>query len=193
LAEEAFALHENHPAWAEADRRNAFRALSAVLTDLGDQVALEALHRKNLDASRAKVPADESRLAWALGWLIHTLLVAEKFTEAEPLARECLTIHEKQTPDDWVTFDAQSMLGGSLLGQKKYAEAEALLLPAYDGLKKREQKIPFDDKVRRKEALQRIVQLYEATGRPDKAAESNRELTEHNKAEAEKKNGPPKR
>lgn len=178
MAEEAFALHENHPAWAEADRRNAFRALSAVLTDLGDEVALEALHRKNLDTSRAKVPADDTRLAWALGWLIHTLLDAEKFTEAEPLARECLTIREKQTPDDWATFDVQSMLGGSLLGQKKYAEAEALLLPAYEGLKKREQKIPFDDKVRRNEALQRIVQLYEATGRSEKAAESNRELIE---------------
>jgi len=34
------------------------------------------------------------------------------------------------------------MLGGSLLGQKKYAEAEPLLLSGYEGMKQREVKIP---------------------------------------------------
>jgi eukaryotic-like serine/threonine-protein kinase len=45
-----------------------------------------------------------------------TLLEEGKFAEAEPLARECLALRETMIPDDWRTFNARSMLGGSLLG-----------------------------------------------------------------------------
>jgi Flp pilus assembly protein TadD len=63
------------------------------------------------------------------------------------------------------------MLGGSLLGQGKLAEAEPLLLSGYEGMKKREPKIPTNATVRLVEASERIVRLYEATGRPEQAAE----------------------
>jgi eukaryotic-like serine/threonine-protein kinase len=109
--------------------------------------------------------------------LIHTLLTAGRFTEAEPMARECLIIRAKQTPEDRSTFDVQSMLGGILLGQKKYVEAEPLLLSAYEGLKASEDKSSHE-KLRRKEAVQRIVQLYRVTGRPEKVAEWNKVLTD---------------
>jgi hypothetical protein len=42
----------------------------------------------------------------------------------------------------WLTFNTQSLLGGALLGQKKYAEAEPLLVKGYEGLKTREKTIP---------------------------------------------------
>ena len=107
---------------------------------------------------------------------ISALLADGKFAEAEPLARECLAIREKQIPDDWLTFNARSLLGGSLLGQKKYAEAEPLLLAGYEGMKQREDRIPAVGKPRLKETLQRLVQLYDATGRPDQAAEWKQKL-----------------
>ena len=47
-----------------------------------------------------------------------------KWTEAEPVLRECLAIREKNQPDEWSTFNTRSQLGGSLLGQGKHAEAE---------------------------------------------------------------------
>ena len=65
-----------------------------------------------------------------------------QLAEAEPLIREALTIREKTQPDAWTTFNTQSLLGGALLGQKKYAEAEPLLLKGYEGLKQRETTIP---------------------------------------------------
>ena len=34
----------------------------------------------------------------------------------------------RRSPRTWRTFNGQSMLGGMLLGQEKYAEAEPLLL-----------------------------------------------------------------
>ena len=44
-------------------------------------------------------------------------------------------------PDDWGTFYTRSMLGFSLLGQKKFVEAEPLLVSGYEGMKQREDKI----------------------------------------------------
>jgi len=40
---------------------------------------------------------------------------------------ECLAIRAKKEPDAWTTFNTKSLLGGALLGQKKYGAAEPLL------------------------------------------------------------------
>jgi eukaryotic-like serine/threonine-protein kinase len=61
------------------------------------------------------------------------------------------------------------------LGQQKYADAEPLLLAGYAGMKKREAKIPPQGKVRLSEAVERLVQLYEATGKKDEAAKWRQE------------------
>jgi hypothetical protein len=97
------------------------------------------------------------------------LLAQNKPTEAEAVLRPCLSIRQKMQPDEWGAFNVQSMLGGALLGQKKYTEAEPLLLQGYQGMKDREAKIPPQGKANLDEALQRLVQLYEATGDKDKA------------------------
>ena len=62
------------------------------------------------------------------------------------------------------------MLGGALLGQKRYAEAEPLLVSGYDGMKRLEATIPPQGRDRLTEALQRLVRLYEATNKPAEAA-----------------------
>ena len=51
-------------------------------------------------------------------------------------------IREKSQPDLWSTFNKQSLLSGALLGQKKYAEAEPLLLSGDEGMKQRAKTIP---------------------------------------------------
>ena len=68
------------------------------------------------------------------------------------------------------------MLGGALLGQKKYTAAEPLLLAGYEGLKQREKTIPPEGQVRIPEAIERLVQLHEATGNQDAAARWRKEL-----------------
>ena len=62
------------------------------------------------------------------------------------------------------------MLGGALLGQKKLAEAEPLLLDGYAGMKQREGTIPPQAGARIPEAIKRLVQLYEAKGNEPEAA-----------------------
>ena len=82
----------------------------------------------------------------------------------------------KMTANDChrLTESALSLLGGPGapgLGQKNYADAEPLLLAGYEGMKEREAKIPHEYKRRVTEALERLVQLYDAWGKPDQAAE----------------------
>jgi hypothetical protein len=66
-----------------------------------------------------------------------------------------------------LTFNTRSVLGGALLGQKKYAEAKPLLEAGYEGMKAREKTIPPEGKVRLTEALERLIELYTATNQPD--------------------------
>jgi hypothetical protein len=99
--------------------------------------------------------------------------------------RECLAIRRKLMPEHWLFFNTQSMLGGSLLGQHMYAEAEPLLLAGYEGMKTR-QAIP----IRLTEALERLAQLYEAWGQDDKAAEWRKKLDEANSARTTKPKEP---
>ena len=72
-------------------------------------------------------------------------------------------------PDHWRRYNALRLLGGALLGQKRYAAAEPLLLQGYEGMKQRSVNIPIEGKVRLTEALERLVQLYDSWGQKDKA------------------------
>src|SRR5262249_39827295 len=100
------------------------------------------------------------------------ILVKEgKWTEAESILRECLELRTKREPDDWTTSTTRSLLGASLLGQKKYAEAEPLLVSGYEGMRVREATIGSLGKVRLPDAGERIVELYESWGKPGKSTE----------------------
>ena len=65
---------------------------------------------------------------------------------------------------------------GALLGQKKYADAEPLLLGGYDGMKTREKTMPPQATMRVVQAGERIVQLYDAWDKGDKAKEWREKL-----------------
>jgi hypothetical protein len=79
------------------------------------------------------------------------------------------------------TFESQSQLGRSLAGQRKNAEAEAHLVQGYEEMKKTAQgsgnrharSVPVQ---RLSDALERLVQLYDAWGKPAEAAKWRAEL-----------------
>jgi tRNA A-37 threonylcarbamoyl transferase component Bud32 len=126
------------------------------------------LHEEAVERFKVKLGPDHPDTLLAITNLARADL-AGKPARAEPLLREILAIRERKTPDDWPTFATRSLLGGSLLGQRKYAEAEHLLLSGFEGLKAREARIPTRSKKRLAEAGARIVQLYDAWGKKDKA------------------------
>jgi tetratricopeptide (TPR) repeat protein len=167
------------------------RALKDYMTTLGPEHVSTVIGVNNL----ANAYRDAGRLADALPMLEdtlntmktrlgadhpHTLMSMTNLSRAyldvkpaaaESLLREFVAIRQKKNPDDWRTFETLSMLGDSLLRQKKYAEAEPILLKAHEGLKSRESKIPAPYKKRLTDAGSRIVALYEASGKPDLAAQ----------------------
>jgi tetratricopeptide (TPR) repeat protein len=128
-----------------------------------------ALAKEMLIDDRAALAAGSPQLAGMLAQAGLSLLKTKHWTEAEAILREALTIREASEPDAWTTFNTKSLLGGALLGQKKYAEAEPLLKAGYEGMKQRAEKIAPEAKVRLGEALDRLIELAEATGKAEDA------------------------
>jgi eukaryotic-like serine/threonine-protein kinase len=103
----------------------------------------------------------------------------QRYPEAESMLRECLAILKKQPTDSVMMFLAKSMLGGALLSQKRYAEAEPLLIEGYEGVKAHEaQMSPLSARFCVRQSGQRVVQLYQAWGKAEKAAEWRMNLRE---------------
>jgi non-specific serine/threonine protein kinase/serine/threonine-protein kinase len=153
-----------------ATTQSAMRILAILYTEQGRYAEAEGICREHLAAMRASWGAGHANTTDALARLGRVLLAQRKCAEAEQMLRECLTIREKDYPDAWETWSVRSLLGGALAGQQEYAEAEPLLLTGYEGQKQRADKIPAASKVRLTLALDRLVQLYEVTGKPDEAA-----------------------
>jgi tetratricopeptide (TPR) repeat protein len=94
-----------------------------------------------------------------------------KFAKSAPLAHEALEFYRNTQPNDWSRFRAESLLGASLAGQKKFAEAEPLLLEGYQGMVARKTRIPVPDWYHLARARDWIVQLYQAWGKPVQSAQ----------------------
>jgi serine/threonine protein kinase/tetratricopeptide (TPR) repeat protein len=145
--------------------------LAVAFEATGQLARAEPLFRGALQQARSQFGANDPRTAAAMAAVGRNLLMLEKWSDAEPVLRECLAIREKFQPDGWPTFNVRSMLGGSLLGQKKYDQAEPLLLSGYEGMKAREAQIAPPGRPRLPEAGERLVRLFEAWGKPQKASE----------------------
>ncbi len=119
---------------------------------------------------RGRATPDDPTFAGRVAAVSLDLLKHRQYPAAETYLRECLAIREMKLPDDWVLFNTKSMLGAALAGQKKFQEAEPLLVEGYSGMKEREANIPPAAKTRLPEAIRRLVDLYTAWEKPDEAA-----------------------
>jgi tetratricopeptide (TPR) repeat protein len=169
------------------------RNLGGELVTIGRPQEAESYLRGSVALYRKLHPQEDLYgTAWPMEKLGEALDRQHKLPQAEQVYRDAVAAYEKAAPDDWRTFNARSMLGGVLVEQKKYADAEPLLLSGYEGLKQREDKIPTGSKARLQESLQRLVQLYQATDQSEKTAEWTKKLVTFDQAEAAKKTADPK-
>ncbi|MCX6929063.1 MAG: serine/threonine-protein kinase, partial [Verrucomicrobia bacterium] len=164
--------------------------IALVLSDQGKLVEAEALYRESLAMRRKLLGNEHPSVAHALEELAIVLRHQGKLADAEMAFRENMDILKEKLPDDWSTFSAISLMGGILLEEKKYAQAEPLLLSGYEGLKSRETKMPVIAKSRLKKCLEQLVQLYEATDSAAKVTEWKKKLAEFDMVEAEKNKHP---
>jgi serine/threonine protein kinase/Tfp pilus assembly protein PilF len=164
-------LGDNHP-----ETILTFNNLRVILVDVGKLEEAERLGQEQISAMRAHPPDDPQDFADALGGLASTLVTEKKFSQAEPLARECLAIRETKSPEDWHAPSARIALGGVLVGLQRYGDAEPLLLRGYQGLKDGQAQIPARAKGNLGVALQRLVDLCEATGQTNQTKKWKLEL-----------------
>src|SRR5262245_44397854 len=149
---------------------NSMNSLAAGYLDADKVDQALPLFQELLARARKSVAKDSPYLAAYLVAQGRALLKAGAFAAAEASLREALEIREKMQRDDWNTFNTRSLLGGSLVSQKKYAEAERFLLDGYRGMNERRARIPATENRWLSEAADRLVEEYVALGKPDEAA-----------------------
>ncbi len=98
-----------------------------------------------------------------------------RFEEAADVLRGSLVTKQKTLPEGhWLIADTMSRLGGAVAGEGKFAEAEPLLLEGYAAMQEN-RRVAVG---RKREAIERIIQLYESWDKPDQAAEWRKRLAE---------------
>ncbi len=132
-----------------------------------------SLYREILEQSREAYAADDPNITSALIRLGMFLTERGDPLEAEPLLREAVQLRQKAFAEGaWQVANVESALGACLTKVKRFEEAESLLLksqPIYE-----KELGAGDDYTLR--GVRRIVALYEAWGKPDKAADYRRRL-----------------
>jgi eukaryotic-like serine/threonine-protein kinase len=99
--------------------------------------------------------------------LARVQLLRNEAPTAEPLVRKALAIREHAYPaGNWRIGEAKGLLGECLTAQGRYEDAEAMLLDAHRLLKEG----PGWEGQEARETRRRLLALYEAWGRPEKAA-----------------------
>lgn len=91
-----------------------------------------------------------------LGDVLHDL---GRFAESEAYLRRAVDTRAKTAANDWQTASSRSKLGGTLLAQGRYHEAEPLLFTAHATLTQQANKIPAMRRREVQEAAQRLERL----------------------------------
>jgi hypothetical protein len=142
--------------------------LGGLRLEMGDVRAADTLFGAALANYERSLPPDNPyRIAPLLG-RGEVLIRQGRAGQAEAVMRRAVAIAEKALPPDhWLLAQAESNLGGCLVARGRLEEAEALVLGGY----RRLAAVLSAEDARVRAARQRVVALYHAMGRPDRAAE----------------------
>lgn len=141
--------------------------LSDVLARKGDYESAEVLCRESLAIRRAGLPTGHPTIAGSLLVLGRILLDKNDPAAAEPVIREAVDIVENKLPDGHPrTAAAKGWLGECLLALESFDEAERLLLESQALIEGSSNRDPSLGQA----SLNRLIDLYQAWGRPDEAA-----------------------
>jgi serine/threonine protein kinase len=142
--------------------------LVRVLLEQGKLDKAEALGREVLELRRTWLPKGHESVGRSLLVLGRILVEKGRAADAEPMLREALALfRERYAGKRELTAETQDWLGAALAAQQRYPDAELLLVKGYEGL----QAFPGVSRKQREAVLGHLVALYQALGKPDKAAE----------------------
>lgn len=144
--------------------------LAEALIVAGQYAEAQALARAARETLIEQNASRSEYQPWMMITLAHALTAGGKLQEAESLLRECLIMMDdwplRQEFVDKLGGEARSVLGYNLTAQGRYAEAEPLLIEGFDML----QNILVLSRLQSASARSHLVELYDAWGKPAKAA-----------------------
>jgi tetratricopeptide (TPR) repeat protein len=105
-----------------------------------------------------------------IGWV---RLQQQRYAEAEATLRQAAAILNRTAPNGWERFNVDSMLGASLSAQRKFEEAEPLLISGYNGMGsgRPSTNANMTSRFTREQAGEAILQFYADWGKPEKRSE----------------------
>ncbi len=142
--------------------------LALVLRDQARYAEAESLFRHALALDRKLYGEDHPVVAIVLNNLANLVQRQGDYGGAESLYREAIAVKRRTFPENhWEVATVKSLLGGCLSAARRYRDAEPLLLESYPVIAAQ-----FGDAHNRSRvALRRIIDLYDAWGKPDKTSE----------------------
>jgi tetratricopeptide (TPR) repeat protein len=163
-------LGADHP-----DLAASLNNLSLVLEVQGSLDEAEDFQRQAIALVRITLGEEHPHLAISLRNLGHILHLKKDYFAAEEALRESLNIFEKTLPDThWRRGDTQSLLGYCRAQLGRLDEAEELLLKGYKVVRSAQ----GEDAPRTVDALRRVIDFYEISGRDVEAAEYRARLVD---------------
>jgi tetratricopeptide (TPR) repeat protein len=169
LIDQAMALYRDVPDRSESTLSQLVIQSSLIAFRKQDYVkAVTQAEEAVAGARRARTGMNlQTELANSLENQGFILTNTDKPVQAEPLLRESLAIKKATNPKGHPAIaSVMSFLGDCLTKQRRFREAEALLIESDEDLRS----TMVEQNPRRVESRQRLVKLYEAWGKPDLAA-----------------------
>jgi tetratricopeptide (TPR) repeat protein len=168
IARFALQFDPNHP--------NTFRLRGGqvrVWVDRGRLEKAASVGRQVLDFRRETYPAPNYLVGNAGLDLGRALVLLGRYKEAEPVLGESLEIYAKAPPDSpyYVPW-TKCWHGASLAGLGRYKDAESQLIDAERQLRE----MPGVPRRHARQAVEQLVKLYEAWGKPEELAKWQQEL-----------------
>ena len=142
--------------------------LALLLREKGDYDQAIVLFREVIEIDRKNLGDEHPYIANAMRNLAAALVRKGDYTMAEELFRRAIEIQRKTFAEDsWNIATTKLLLGACYNEAKRFREAEPLLLEAFPVIKK-----AFGiDHSRTQAAINSLIGLYEAWGKPEKTAE----------------------
>jgi serine/threonine protein kinase len=124
---------------------------------------------RRLPELRQKPLADSPTWVAVTAATAKQLLADRNYAAAEAILRECLA-NPSRHPGGRATAALNALVGQALFGQRKYADAEPLFLAAYEALRHEPETAP-QRRADLADVVERLIQLYHAWDKKDKADE----------------------
>lgn len=139
--------------------------------------AYECFGHARLEVQEENLAEFEDSQAY-LAALIANWLLKEKSdgVQAEPFARESLSLRQKADAAWWRVASSKALLGSALLKQGSLDEADPLLISSAEELLAKQDEIPKAARARVADSLANAVDICRQKGRPEEAAYWAKEL-----------------